>query len=67
MSLIQRRPARRRGVADAATQREQTAPQDAPAGATTYYKRPMIKRPTWQWYIPLYFFLGGLAGGAALR
>jgi formate-dependent nitrite reductase membrane component NrfD len=26
----------------------------------------MIKRPTWRWYIPFYFFLGGLAGGAAM-
>jgi formate-dependent nitrite reductase membrane component NrfD len=25
----------------------------------------MIKRPTWKWYIPLYFFIGGVAGGAA--
>ena len=32
----------------------------------TYYGRPMIKRPTWRWYIPFYFFFGGLAGGAAL-
>ncbi|GAC1455524.1 MAG: polysulfide reductase NrfD [Ktedonobacterales bacterium] len=26
----------------------------------------MIKKPTWKWYIPLYFFLGGIAGGAAV-
>lgn len=32
---------------------------------TTYYGQPMIKRPTWRWWIPVYFFLGGLAGGAA--
>lgn len=31
----------------------------------TYYDRPMIKPPTWQWYIPGYFWLGGVAGGAA--
>lgn len=34
--------------------------------ATTYYGQPMIKRPTWKWFIPLYFFIGGVAGGAAL-
>ncbi len=34
--------------------------------STTYYGRPMIKKPTWKWYIPFYFFLGGVAGGAAL-
>ena len=33
---------------------------------TSYYERPMIKKPTWRWYIPLYFFIGGLGGGAAL-
>ncbi|HEX9068291.1 MAG TPA: NrfD/PsrC family molybdoenzyme membrane anchor subunit, partial [Ktedonobacterales bacterium] len=32
----------------------------------TYYDRPMIKAPHWKWFIPLYFFLGGVAGGAAL-
>ncbi len=39
-----------------------TQPKKAPP---TYYGRPMIKRPTWSWFIPLYFFLGGIAGGAA--
>jgi formate-dependent nitrite reductase membrane component NrfD len=36
------------------------------ASSTTYYGRPMIKPPHWKWYIPLYFFLGGVAAGAAL-
>jgi formate-dependent nitrite reductase membrane component NrfD len=36
------------------------------AKSTTYYGRPMIKPPHWRWYIPLYFFLGGVAAGAAL-
>src|SRR5260221_336909 len=39
-----------------------TQPKKAPP---TYYGRPMIKRPTWSWFIPLYFFLGGIAGGGA--
>ncbi len=34
--------------------------------AATYYGRPMIKKPVWKWYIPVYFFLGGVAGGSAL-
>jgi formate-dependent nitrite reductase membrane component NrfD len=38
----------------------------APAQRTTYYGRPMIKRPTWRWFIPFYFFMGGVAGGAAV-
>ncbi len=33
---------------------------------TTYYGRPMLKKPTWKWYIPFYFFLGGIAGGSAM-
>ena len=36
------------------------------AEGTSYYNRPMIKKPTWKWYIPLYFFIGGLAGGVGL-
>lgn len=31
----------------------------------TYYGIPMIKAPTWRWYIPFYFFLGGVASGAS--
>lgn len=33
--------------------------------ATSYYGRPIIKAPTWQAYIPAYFFTGGLAGACA--
>ncbi|HEX6798072.1 MAG TPA: NrfD/PsrC family molybdoenzyme membrane anchor subunit [Ktedonobacterales bacterium] len=32
----------------------------------TYYGQPMVKRPHWRWYVPVYMFLGGLAGGTAL-
>jgi formate-dependent nitrite reductase membrane component NrfD len=32
----------------------------------TYYGRPVVKRPVWKWYVPAYFFTGGLAGGSAL-
>ncbi len=32
----------------------------------TYYDHPMIKAPLWKWYIPGYFWLGGIAGGAAV-
>jgi formate-dependent nitrite reductase membrane component NrfD len=31
----------------------------------TYYDVPTIKQPTWTWYIPLYFFIGGVASGAS--
>lgn len=35
------------------------------APRTTYYGRPTVKRPTWRWFIPLYFFLGGIASGVS--
>ncbi len=31
----------------------------------SYYGRPVIKAPTWRWYIGAYFFVGGLAGASA--
>lgn len=33
---------------------------------TTYYDHPMIKIPKWKVYIPGYFWLGGIAGGASM-
>jgi formate-dependent nitrite reductase membrane component NrfD len=36
------------------------------ASPTTYYGQPMINEPTWKWFIPAYFWVGGVAGGAAL-
>ncbi|MGZ3679021.1 MAG: NrfD/PsrC family molybdoenzyme membrane anchor subunit [Ktedonobacterales bacterium] len=35
------------------------------AESPTYYDVPTIKRPTWTWYIPLYFFIGGVASGVS--
>jgi len=35
-------------------------------GETGYYGLPLIKHPTWIWTIPLYFFVGGAAGAAAV-
>jgi Polysulphide reductase, NrfD len=32
---------------------------------TGYYGLPLLKRPTWTWEVPLYFFLGGIAGVSA--
>ena len=34
-----------------------------PAQAT-YYDHPALKKPEWLWYVPAYFFVGGLASGA---
>lgn len=33
---------------------------------TTYYDVPLLKAPVWTWEVPLYFFVGGAAGGAAV-
>ncbi|HEX2051724.1 MAG TPA: NrfD/PsrC family molybdoenzyme membrane anchor subunit [Actinomycetota bacterium] len=34
--------------------------------APTYYDRPVLKEPVWIWAVPVYFFLGGAAGGASV-
>jgi len=36
-----------------------------PIPAPGYYGRGIVKPPVWTWEVPLYFFLGGLAGMAA--
>lgn len=33
-------------------------------GDPTYYDRPMLKAPVWSWYIPAYYFVGGVAGAS---
>jgi hypothetical protein len=37
-----------------------------PAGTTGYYGRPLLKPPVWTWEIPVYLFVGGIAGVSAL-
>lgn len=32
----------------------------------TYYDRPLLKEPVWEWEVPAYFYVGGLAGGALI-
>jgi hypothetical protein len=32
----------------------------------TYYDRPAIKEPVWKWYVPAYFYAGGVSGAAAV-
>ena len=34
--------------------------------APGYYGQPVVKPPVWTWEIPVYFMVGGLAGGAAM-
>jgi formate-dependent nitrite reductase membrane component NrfD len=32
----------------------------------TYYDKAILKEPVWKWYVPAYFFTGGLAAGSAM-
>lgn len=32
----------------------------------TYYDRPILKEPVWIWAVPVYFYVGGTAGAAAV-
>jgi hypothetical protein len=32
----------------------------------SYYGRPVLKPPVWEWKVPAYFFTGGLSAGSAL-
>jgi formate-dependent nitrite reductase membrane component NrfD len=51
---------RRRGDRD----REELAVPRVKFGS--YYGRPILKPPAWEWKIPAYFFTGGLSAGSAL-
>jgi formate-dependent nitrite reductase membrane component NrfD len=37
-----------------------------PAEATSYYGRPVLKAPVWEWKIAAYLFTGGLAAGTSV-
>src|SRR3954470_8441797 len=37
-----------------------------PTGANGYYGLPLLKKPVWTWEVPVYFFVGGAAGAAAV-
>jgi formate-dependent nitrite reductase membrane component NrfD len=47
----------KREVARAVAPREEREP--------TYYDQPVLKEPVWIWSIPVYFFVGGLAGASS--
>ncbi len=32
----------------------------------TYYERPLLKRPHWEWNVIVYLFLGGIMGGSSI-
>jgi hypothetical protein len=53
----------RRGRADDGSREQLAVPR---ARFRSYYGRPVLKPPVWEWRIPAYFFTGGLSAGAAL-
>ncbi|HYO53259.1 NrfD/PsrC family molybdoenzyme membrane anchor subunit [Archangium sp.] len=46
--------------------RMRPSPSGVPGEAPSYYGQPAIKEPVWIWSIPLYFYVGGVAGAASV-
>jgi formate-dependent nitrite reductase membrane component NrfD len=46
--------------------RIETRGTEYPTGTLTYYDTPVIKRAVWSWTVPLYYYVGGTAGGSAV-
>jgi len=61
-----RREAQTKGAIDAKGVRPGGAPFPMASPETGYYGIPLLKEPAWTWQIPLYFFVGGAAGAAAV-
>jgi len=61
-----RREAELRGQVKGAGIRPRGAPFPMASPEAGYYGIPLLKQPPWTWEIPLYFFVGGVAGAAAV-
>jgi formate-dependent nitrite reductase membrane component NrfD len=61
-----RREAERRGVVLSPGARPGGAPFPKASPENGYYGIPLLKKPGWTWEIPIYFFVGGAAGAAAV-
>src|SRR6478736_4599203 len=61
-----RREAERRGKLQVVSTRPAGAPFPQASPETGYYGIPLLKQHPWTWEIPLYFFVGGAAGAAAV-
>jgi formate-dependent nitrite reductase membrane component NrfD len=61
-----RRQAETRGRVEGAGVHPPGAPFPKASPETGYYGIPMLKEPQWKWEVPLYFFVGGAAGSAAV-
>ncbi|HUP47378.1 MAG TPA: NrfD/PsrC family molybdoenzyme membrane anchor subunit [Thermoanaerobaculia bacterium] len=60
-----RREAESRGEVGAPGVRPSGSPLPEASAGSGYYGLPLLKPPVWTWEVPLYFFTGGAAGGAA--
>jgi formate-dependent nitrite reductase membrane component NrfD len=60
------RRAGERGQLPVAGQRPAGAPFPQATPENGYYRIPPLKPPPWTWEVPLYFFVGGAAGAAAV-
>ena len=40
--------------------------KQAPSETRTYYGQPVVKAPPWKWYVPAYFYFGGVGGASAV-
>lgn len=58
--------AARSGAVEGAGVHAAGGPLPAQPKEVGYYGRPVVKPPVWTWEVPLYFFVGGLAGMAAV-
>ncbi len=61
-----RREAELRGEVKGRGVRPRGAPFPMASPETGYYGLPLLKQPSWTWEVPLYFFVGGAAGAAAV-
>lgn len=61
-----RREAEKRGQLQVIAARPVGAPFPQATPEAGYYGIPLLKQPPWTWEIPLYFFVGGAAGAAAV-
>jgi len=46
---------------------EESTRKPSAQGEPSYYGQPALKAPVWTWEVPLYFFLGGIAGLSSLN
>jgi Polysulphide reductase, NrfD len=60
-----REEAARNGQVHAAGIKPSGSPLPQSRAEEGYYGNPLLKPPVWTWQVPLYFFLGGVAGASA--